>query len=292
MKCILLFSDKSSGSSALQRALVKHPDLNTVKKTRHFYSETLYWNKAVAVLGLDQAEMEYSELPMARKKAREDIVALLNDNLPVYETPSDDQVLILDGWQKLCEQFAPIFFEKSPHHLHYRSGLDLILKFDQQHPDIEFRYIGLVRNPIDALYSMWQRWSAVPERRQFEWLRAHQNLQYLGERAGEKLLTIRYEDITAGPESMKQICKFIGVEWSPEIGSDLHRKSVQKWRSDKTFGFQPDDDVLAMARSLGYREAEMKTTHSFIWPIIRNLNELNFRFASGFKQIKQQIRGR
>ncbi|MEL6822922.1 MAG: sulfotransferase [Calditrichota bacterium] len=292
MKCVLLFSDKSSGSSALQRALVKHPDLNTVEKTRHFYSETLYWNKAAALLGMEQAEMRYSELPMSQDKARTDLYAVLRDNLPDWKPSSDDSHTVFEGWRLLCEHYAPIFFEKSPHHLHYTSALELIRQFDNSNLEIDFRYIGLVRNPIDTLYSMWQRWSAIPEKSQYEWLRAHRNMLEFQQEVGEQLLIIRYEDLTAGPEVIQQLCNFIGIEWNKDIGSSLHRKSVQKWRNDRNFGFQPSKEVVEMAVKLGYKIEEVTVPKSPIWPVLRLVNQANFHVSSGFNTLKKSLRGR
>jgi len=292
MKCVLLFSDKSSGSSALQRALVKHPDIRTVEKTRHFYSETLYWNKAAALLEMEQAEMRYSELPMSREKARNDLYAILRENLPDWKPVKDDKATVFEGWRFLCEHYAPIFFEKSPHHLHYTSALELIRQFDNENSDIDFRYIGLVRNPIDTLYSMWQRWSAIPEKSQFEWLRAHRNLLDFQQEVGEQLLITRYEDLTAGPKAIQRVCEFIGIDWQKEIGSALHRKSVQKWRNDNLFGFQPSKDVVEMAIQLGYDEKDLTVPNSLMWPIQRSVNQANFYFSSRFNTLKKALRGR
>jgi len=58
LKSVFLLSDKASGSSALQVELLQHPKINIVEKTRHYQNETLYWNKAAALLGMPQAKME------------------------------------------------------------------------------------------------------------------------------------------------------------------------------------------------------------------------------------------
>jgi hypothetical protein len=44
-------------------------------------------------------------------------------------------------------------------------------------PDGDFRFVGLVRNPMDMLYSAWTRWRTQPEDSQHHWRIAHENLE-------------------------------------------------------------------------------------------------------------------
>ena len=77
MKCIMILSCKSSGSTALQNLLNKLPQVNRIKKTRHFEYETLYWTKAASILGMPQLNMLDSEVPIPKKKAKDDIESIV-----------------------------------------------------------------------------------------------------------------------------------------------------------------------------------------------------------------------
>ena len=249
----LILSDKSSGSSVLQDELRKHGSISGLAKTPHQEGETLYWNKAAALLGLPQERMIDSRvLPMDPRTARKALEQLCVDNLASYTPPHDDRELVFGGWRALALGHQPVFLEKSPHHIHYTSALDLIVEADESSPDIAFRYLALVRDPMDTLYSMWRRWSVPPDTRQHEWVRAYRNLLAFRERVADRFLMIRYEDLVTDPTVIRNVCAFIGVDWNPEIGASLVAGSIGAWRRDKTYGFQPSPAVLALAAEFGY----------------------------------------
>ena len=150
-------SSKSSGSSALQNLLAKLPQVDHISKTRHFEYETLYWTKAASVLRLPQVDMLDSEVPISKERARLDLINLLCDNLESYTPPSDNDELIFGGWKLLCQNYSPVFLEKSPHHLHQWSALELINECIERIPEVDFLIVGLVRNPMAILYSAWDR---------------------------------------------------------------------------------------------------------------------------------------
>jgi len=119
---------------------------------------------------------------------------LLSENLVNYTPPENKDSLVFEGWHSLCKKYEPVLFEKSPHHLHYWSALDLMNQCQTRLPEIEFFFIGLIRNPMDTIYSMWRSWRLIPEKRQFEWLRAYQNLVKFKEIAGGRPRVFRYEN--------------------------------------------------------------------------------------------------
>ncbi len=85
---ILILSNKSSGSRAVQRLLAQAADLKYVEKTRHLENESLYWTKAASILNLQQHNLLDSEVPIPQPSARQDLVALLRDNLPLSKLPN------------------------------------------------------------------------------------------------------------------------------------------------------------------------------------------------------------
>ena len=135
-KCIIILSNKSSGSSAFQNILLKYTKARSVSKTRHFQNETLYWTKAASVLGLSQNKMLDSEVPIEYSKAKRDLVTLLSNNIDNYQVPKLEKDIIFQGWLLLCKQYSPIFLEKSPHHLFQWSALQLIIECMDKLKDI------------------------------------------------------------------------------------------------------------------------------------------------------------
>lgn len=256
-QCIIILSEKSSGSSALQHLLTMCAKIRYVDKTRHNEHETLYWTKAASVLDLPQLDMLDSEVPIEREKAKLDLITLLRDNLYNYSPPSNDKKLILDGWRLLCEKYSPIFLEKSPHHLYQWSAIELIIECIRELDDIDFLLIGLIRNPMDTLYSQFKRWRASPEKLQHQWYTAYHNLLKLKEIMGEKLIILRYEDITSSLDYLLPVFSFCDISIDTVDQSYLHRTSVFKWKQDKKFSFMLDNKVADLANEYGYKDEEI-----------------------------------
>lgn len=276
-RCIVVLSSKSSGSSACQRLLASVATVNLVEKTRHRENETLYWTKAASVLGLPQQALLDSEIPIPVDKARQDLVALLEDNIPAYRAPFNDESLVFDGWRALCHHYAPIFLEKSPHHLHQKAALDLLVQCMERCPDIDFLLIGLIRNPMDTLYSMFQRWRTPPEAAQYEWLIAYRNLLDLADRIGNRLLIVRYEDMVTSTAVLAPVYDFMDVAAVEAAGTKLHSRSLAKWRNDERFGFQLAPEVQALATQFGYAPHTMANDVNRWWPLYRRLLRTRYK---------------
>lgn len=261
-KNIIILSEKSSGSSACQNLLVRFSGIQHIAKTRHFENESLYWTKAASVLSKPQIQMVDSEVPIERNKARVDLIALLTDNLDDYFPPDGDEELILDGWRKLCRRYAPIFLEKSPHHLCQWSALELIVDHIRKVKDVDFLVIGLIRNPMDTIYSQHKRFGSSPEPVERQWLTAYRNLLKLKEELGSQLVIVRYEDMVSSLETMKPVFRFCDVTAGTTDEDYLHQKSLQKWKSDKGFGFRLSDETIALSAKYGYQPDELaNATH-------------------------------
>ena len=265
-KCIIILSAKSSGSSACQNYLCKSGEVKHLTKTRHGENETLYWTKAASILGLNQISMLDSEVPIRSDKAKKDLIKLLKDNLGYYEPPQDDKKFIFDGWKKLCMKFSPIFLEKSPHHLLQWSNLELIKEFVKSEKDIDIHIVGLIRNPMDTLYSAWTRWKTIPEKNQLQWKISYQNLLLLKEQLKGQVHIIRYEDMISNPSTLNDEFEFIGQNGNLNKQSYFHKKSISKWRKDKLFGFRLADDVIDLAKDYGYKDEDMQNEATGLWP--------------------------
>lgn len=270
-RCIIILSDKSSGSSALQRHLTAISGVNHIAKTRHFEFESLYWTKAASVLGRPQERMRGSEVPLAAGAAESDLRQLLADNAPLFEQTSDIDHLVFQGWRALCTFHGPVFVEKSPHHLHQWASLELIMESTRRLPDVEFFLVGLVRNPMDTLYSMWRRWRLDPTHQQFEWARAYRNLQRLATCSGQRLCVFRYEDMVGDPTILAPVYRFCGLTGSMPRSASLHSRSLRKWQEDFLFGFRLHHDVRQLAHDFGYTQADLHNRPRLAWPISRPL---------------------
>lgn len=284
-KCIIILSNKSSGSSACQRLMANFSDINTVEKTRHYQNETLYWTKAASILGKPQINMLDSEVPIDAAKALKDLQKLLSDNLGSVELPSEKRDLIFQGWDLLCEKYRPIFLEKSPHHLCQWSALELIMECMESLPHIEFCIVGLIRNPMDVLYSAFRRWKIKPEKYQYEWLTAYKNLLKLKEMLGDKVVLLRYEDMVRSVNYLRPVLEFADVNIANISNDYLHTKSISRWKKDKWYGFQLDSEVEQLAKSFGYQEDELQNDTYPSWFLYENLQRTFYKAGKPARQL-------
>ena len=284
-KCIIVLSEKSSGSSALQELLASFQNIQHVHKTRHYENETLYWTKAASVLGMWQMDMVDSEVPIAGPKARADLVTLLQENLDDYCPPTDDRELIMGGWARLCETYAPIFLEKSPHHLCQWSALQLIVQCMQELRGVDFLIVGLVRNPMDVIYSQYRRWKSRPEDIQRQWLVAYRNLAALKEQVGDRLTIVRYEDMVVSLGFLQPVFDFCGRSPQDFDQHYFHNKSVAKWKHDALFGFAPSDDLMDLAGRYGYDREQLCNEPTKFWPVIRECSRARYRTVAPLKSL-------
>ena len=291
-KCLIILSHKSCGSSVCLRLITNLAGARTVAKTRHFENETLYWTKAASLLERPQLPMHDSEVPLPGRVARQELIRLLGDNVSNYSPPIDNAELVFEGWRALCSEYQPIFVEKSPHHLYQRACLELIIECMQRFPDIAFHFVGLVRNPMDVVYSQWQRWRGLPERIQAEWLIAYQNLLEIRETLGERLTVVRYEDLVADVRALGAVLDFLGTDPNLLQASALHRRSVAKWRGARAFGFALAPEVAALGRAYGYQEEDLPTRsdYAWAWPLLRTTLRGSHRLVRPLRQTVRDMR--
>ena len=292
-KCIIILSEKSSGSSACQNLLARFADIKHVENTRHGEHETLYWVKAASILGRPQMDMLDSEVPISATTAKADLCRLLVDNVEHPNLPKDDSELVFDGWRQLCSAHAPIFVEKSPHHLCQWSAIELIAEAQERVPEVEFFVVGLVRNPMDTLYSQFQRWGTPPERLQYQWATAYSNLLKLKKITAENLLIVRYEDMVASIHCLKPVFEFCGVEVGDEDERFFHNRSIAKFRKDRRFGFVLSDEVAEVAKVFGYSDDDLRNDPWRFWPVYRRATRFWQTSTKFFKNtVKVVLAGR
>lgn len=222
----------------------------TASWTPHQEQETLYWTKAASLLGRPQVDMADSVVPYHRPTAERELRMFLARNLPTWEQPGESDDLVIGGWQALNEEFGPVFVEKSPHHLHQWSALTLAIETCRALPELRLRVIGLVRDPMDTLYSMWTRWRFRPAVHQFEWSSAYSNLLRLNLLLEpDELHVVRYEDLVTSASAARAVGEFAGVAVDPKI---LSPRSLGRWKADGRWGHVLDPSVVQVAADFGY----------------------------------------
>lgn len=286
-KCIIILSERSSGSSALQDYLVRFTPARHVEKTQHFEYETVYWSKAASIMGMPQIKMVDSRVPLGYKQAKSELIKLLKDNVKDFEIPPLDEALIFDGWRALCECFAPIFLEKSPHHLCEWSALQLILQCMDRLSDTDFLIVGLVRNPMSIIYSHFDRWKTIPAKIEKQWIIAYKNLLKLKDILGNKLVVVRYEDLSKSNTPLQPIFEFCGVDPAKAREGYFHARSLHKWKDDRLFGFSLSDEAVNLAQQLGYNESELTGKPYFLALLVHHA--LNF-FYKSLKLLKSLLK--
>lgn len=275
---VIILSDKSSGSSLMQALLAGHPETHLIERTPHHEGETLFWCKAAAALGLGQPRMMGSSaIPMTPSTGRRLLLGILNDNTGVEWRLPVTRSLVFDGWTQLTMERSPVFVEKSPHHLHSSAALDLMLQYRRERPEVRMRFLGLVRDPMDTLYSMWSRWALVPERRQFEWMRAYTNLKMLRRLLGDDLRIIRYEDLVNRPTLLFPVAEWAGIRPDGLTLGPIHGGTLGRWRSDPHYGFQMHPDVARLAADFGYGQADRLAGSTPYWPLRREVRSIERR---------------
>ena len=95
----------------------------------------------------------------------------------------------------------------------YISSADLLRTIFPQ-----VRFIFLVRDPRDQALSAADIWGRHPLRSAQLWASVARAAAKAGLDANSDALTVRYEDLTSGPEDeLKRICTFLHLEYMPEM---------------------------------------------------------------------------
>jgi hypothetical protein len=191
----------------------------------------------------------------------------------------------MEGWRSLCKEYSPIFFEKSPHHLCQWSALELIMDCIDTLDDVDFLIVGLVRNPMDTIYSQYNRWKSLPKETEKQWVVAYNNLLKLKEILGDKLIILRYEDIIKSTDHFNPIFRFCKIDYNSISSDFLHSKSVQKWKSDRLYGFTLSQNTKQLAVKYGYSDDALSNESYSLWPATRYVSRKSYQITKPLKKI-------
>lgn len=269
LQCIFLLSTKSAGSSILQRRLVEGAVANVVPYTRHHENETLFWTKAASVLGLKQQKMPNSEVPIPKPTALKDLRLFMAQNAPDFDGNLASEADMFAAWTHICRCHGPRLVEKSPHHLYQPSVVGLLERYADASPEVTVHFLGLVRNPMDTLYSSWRRFGITPEIEERHWARAYRTLRELRQRHPASVAIIRYEDLVTDQGTLDDLFRWLRVPISRSESSPFHDRSIRKWQTDERFGFALKKETRDLAMEFGYREADLENEHRRSWFVYR-----------------------
>lgn len=267
---VFLLSAKSSGSSAVMRHLAASKGVNLVPYNCHGENETLYWTKAGSILGLPQSRLPYSEVPFSRRRALTQLRAFVARNLSEEGAARDLQTEagLFEAWSRLAHRYGPVLVEKSPHHLYQPAVIELMERYADNSGGVDVHFLGLIRNPIDTFYSSWRRFGVSPRAEERHWIRAYTTLLELARRRPAATTIIRYEDVVRDHQPLGElVTRLLGTNGPIDDGAAdrFHARSVQKWRSDRKFGFSLDAASTALAKMYGYTDDELTNDNAHPW---------------------------
>lgn len=276
---LILLSSKSAGSTVLQKYLISQYSFSTVGWTRHHEKETLFWTKVASILDLPQEKMLRSAVPYEKDQARNSISEFLaRNNISVPQKESRQGYL--EVYAELIKKFGPRFIEKSPHHLYNRSNLELLLEAKRSiSTGDRVQIMGLIRNPLDTLYSTWNRWKYDPVSYEKEWLQSYANLKRLVEEEG--IYVLRYEDLVQSPRVLDEhLEKWLGTK-SSTTPFEFYSSSVLAWRRDQKFAHQIGKDTIDLAIYFGYAEEDLLNVNKhWKWPLQKLYFRTRYNLAS------------
>lgn len=276
----ILLSSKSAGSTGLQNYLHANYGINLISHSSHFQHETLFWSKTASILGLPQESMHRSEVPIPYKKAVKGLEDFLQRNgIQIAlnrHTPKEE---FFELFLRLCDHTDFPVAEKSPHHLFNFSNIQLIIDFQRYMAGrANIVLLGMVRNPIDTVYSAWCRWRYNCSDFEREWLASYRNLHELVQ-SRIPVTVFRYEDLC---HSTADLDEFLMTSCGMVKKSNyytFHDRSLQKWKRDGLFEYIPSIEAQAVAGDFGYTPADLRDERdpSLWWTLREVVNGWRFK---------------
>jgi hypothetical protein len=277
---IIILSTKSAGSTALMDYFIQNHSFKTVAFTKHSEKETLYWTKAATLLRMNQDKLYRSKISFKPEKVWQELNEFLRSNKVSTIKPSTSNMKdeIFRAYRDLVFAYGPRFIEKSPHHLYNRSNLTLLNDFIHRYAhEIEFKVIGLVRSPMDVIYSAWDRWKFIPDEFEHEWTRSYENLCWVRETFPLTSI-VQYEALAKDNTAIDSLAGSLPGSKKYSINTN----SLNKWRRDNFFSHHLSKGTTVLAGKLGYKEFDYRT--NIFWSIIVYYYKLRWKVRSMIKR--------
>lgn len=283
----ILLSSKSSGSTALQSFLHINYGVQVARRTEHFESETLYWTKAASILGLAQEPMHRSVIPYSKKGATLSLGKFLASNEVITDINDLNKEKLFELFFEFTQKTGTNVIEKSPHHLYNESNIQLILEFKEYIKDrATVILLGLVRNPLDTIFSAWHRWGYNCLAFEREWLISYRNLDGLI-RGTTGIKILRYEDLVVSTEEFDHyLAENCGLK---RISSEfrLNSDSVGRWKLVPDFCHSLGAETAQLANRFQYDQGLVNSNaRLFVWSFSEYCNQLKFHLRASRKRLK------
>jgi hypothetical protein len=262
-RCYFILSTKSSGSSVLQRHLSALTSAR-LPTSHHEERETLFFTKAASVLGLPQVKLENSEVPYSPLEAGQDLQRFLEQNVGSWTASLRTEDDIFRAWTTVVRSAPEDLVEKSPHHLYEKSVVHLMERYADAEPQIDVRFIGLVRNPLATLCSSWRRFGLRPANEERHWRRAYRLLLDLQARKPQLVTIITYERLVRDPQ---ELATLLAIETATPTSERIHDDSLERWRQDDAFAHHLSEETIRLAERFGYARDELLNDREPRWSI-------------------------
>lgn len=96
-----------------------------------------------------------------------------------------------------------------------------------EYRDYDLRVVWIYRDPVNVYYSCVMKWGMGVEDFLDEWKRSNQRVLESLREYGQRIVMVKYEDITASPDIFFKACRFLGIN-----GKYLFRKDNAEGRKD------------------------------------------------------------
>jgi hypothetical protein len=249
-------------------------------------------------LGLPQFSLPNSDVPFDAAEAVTRLEPLLRENLPEFNSPLLTETDFFQVWSQLVRRYGPVLIEKSPHHLYQPAVLELLERYADAANDISVSFIGLVRNPIATMYSSWRRFGISPYTEERHWIRAYRSLAALAQRRADLLAIVRYEDLVSSDHVLAGALGLVHARHGDSSQTKFHGNSVDRWKGDDKFGYQPSPETIEVARAYGYTDDELQNRNAKPWSVHRVMRtvphslfwRLPWRVQGSIKSVGKKLR--
>ena len=220
-KVIIMLSAKRCGSTAIFNLFQKHADIKILHKNQKIINwEPQFWLYASRAIKGDFKNFNdrlYETLGFEKNSLKNEY----------------DEESIFNLFDNILDKFGPVIFDKSPQYLGSKESINLLLKYKNNRPKINFIFFAFIRNPLDAITSQHELWkhytkeSSLLEREK-NWLKKYDHLEEL-----QKLLDIKlykYEDFCQLPKkNTKDLMNYCELSYSKILHAHIKLKSLGRY---------------------------------------------------------------
>ena len=216
-----MLSAKRCGSTAIFNLFQKHTDIKILHRQQKIINwEPQFWLYASRAIKGDFKKFNdrlYETLDFEKNSLKEKY----------------DEESIFDIFDKILDKFGPVIFDKSPQYLGSKESINLLLKYKNNRPKINFIFFAFIRNPLDAITSQHELWNKYTkenslQKREKSWLEKYNHLEKIQKKIKVKLY--KYEEFCSNPKiNTKELMNYCGLSYSDHLCTHLKKKSSGRY---------------------------------------------------------------